>query len=526
MLDGSPSRPLREPAAPPSLARTPAGAADALVGAALSLLALALYARTAPAVVNLDGLGYVKLLPHNFAAGHLLYMPLLRLATALRHGDGLAAGRALSAVAGALSVGLAFVCARALLSRGAAALAAAGLAVSYAAWVEGADVEVYSLALAALLATFALALAYRRAPSTSGAAAVGVALGVAVLAHLTHVMATPFVAAFLLAHARSRRRGIAHAALACGTGGALAIAAYAWAALVVRRLSPEAALAWIATAGHGFRYQGGPLARLADSTYGLAKAFVWSPYLYESNAQRLLGQFLLGLLAASLLVGIVVARRRALASLPLLPLLLWIASYAAMALAFFGSDHERWLFVLPPLWLLAAAALVDGDPRPRRPRQWTAPLAAALVGLLALANAVTAIGPAMRDTWDRTRADDAARVMADGDLVIFPGHSWDEYIGFYERRDLRPLPLAYYAGILGKDRCLARVEREVAEARRRGAHVWAVRLDDTDDTRGFWELGTLGLSRAELSRFLARFRLEPVPTVEPKVVVWRLEPRN
>ena len=44
------------------------------LGAAVTIL----YLVTAPAIPNLDGLGYLKLLPHNFAAGHLLYMPALR----------------------------------------------------------------------------------------------------------------------------------------------------------------------------------------------------------------------------------------------------------------------------------------------------------------------------------------------------------------------------------------------------------------------------------------------------------------
>src|SRR5262249_10945292 len=119
---------------------------------------------------------------------------------------------------------------------------------------------------------------------------------------------------------------------------------------------------------------------------------------------------------------------------------------------------------------------------------------------------------------------DAAQVMTDGDLVLFPGHSWDEYVGFYDRRDLHLLPLSYYAGILGRDGCLARVEREVGEARRRGARVWAVRLlDDDDDPRGFYELGTLGLPRSALRGWFARFRQTSVATVEPKVVVWRLD---
>ncbi len=64
---------------------------------ALGLGFLLLYLLTAPAAVNLDGLGYLKLLSKNFAAGHLLYMPLLRAATRLCHGDGLRAGRLLSA---------------------------------------------------------------------------------------------------------------------------------------------------------------------------------------------------------------------------------------------------------------------------------------------------------------------------------------------------------------------------------------------------------------------------------------------
>src|SRR4051812_50073963 len=58
------------------------------LGAAATLL----YLVTAPAVPNLDGLGYLKLLPHNFAAGHLLFMPALRALTRLV-GDGLRAGR-------------------------------------------------------------------------------------------------------------------------------------------------------------------------------------------------------------------------------------------------------------------------------------------------------------------------------------------------------------------------------------------------------------------------------------------------
>src|SRR5260370_39202204 len=81
---------------------------DRALALALGALSTLLYLGTAPDLVNLDGLGYLKLLPHNFAAGHLLYMPALRLATRLCGGDGLHAGRLLNALLGGSGVVLTF----------------------------------------------------------------------------------------------------------------------------------------------------------------------------------------------------------------------------------------------------------------------------------------------------------------------------------------------------------------------------------------------------------------------------------
>jgi hypothetical protein len=176
----------------------------------LGALATLLYLATAPGVVNSDGLGYLKLLPHNFAAGHLLYMPLLRLATRLLGGDGLEAGRMCNALLGASGVVLFFGIVRRVTgdagllaadARFAATVAAAGLALSYGYWVQASDVEAYAAAMVALLTTVRFALAYQRRPSLPRAIFVGIALGVAVLFHLTHVCLSLFVVAAL-----SRRR--------------------------------------------------------------------------------------------------------------------------------------------------------------------------------------------------------------------------------------------------------------------------------------------------------------------------------
>ena len=129
------------------------------------------------------------------------------------------------------------------------------------------------------MATLRLALAYRRSPTVLRALGVGVALGVAVLFHMTHVCLSVFVVVAL-----SRWGEKLHALLALVTGGAIALGTYAWAALVVRGHDLRGALAWVATASHGFHSTGG-VYRLADAVYGLAMAVFGSPYREEADAE-------------------------------------------------------------------------------------------------------------------------------------------------------------------------------------------------------------------------------------------------
>jgi hypothetical protein len=493
-------------------------AADRRRALLLGAAATVLYLFTAPGVVNLDGLGYLKLLPHNFAAGHLLYMPLLRLARRLLGGDGLVAGRLLDAVLGGSGVVLQYGIVRRVAgdagllgesARFAATVAAVGLALSYGYWVEGSDVEAYAAAVVALLSTVRLALAYQRRPTTARALAVGVALGVSVGFHLSHVLLSFFVVVAL-----SRRRG--HAALALVTGGALSLGLYAYAALIVRGHDLAGALRWIGTAAHGF-HEGGGIYRVADAIYGLAKAVIYSPYLYEADAQRLIGQFLLGLLPLVALGILAWARPR-----PALDWRLgaaWIVPYAAIGVLFFGSDSERWLFVLPALWLLAGVLLATVG-------QARATVAAWVLVYVGALNFVTGILPAHRDTWSRRRAEAAAALFHDGDLLIFPGHSWDEYISFYATARLAPLPVVYYCARDGVDEGFQRIEREVAATMMRGGTVWAVRVfdDRDDDPRGWSELGQLGVSRERLRARLTEAMRATAQTPIPGLTVVRLDP--
>ncbi len=490
---------------------------------ALGAAATILYLVTAPAIPNLDGLGYLKLLPHNFAAGHLLYMPALRALTRLI-GDGLRAGRLYDALLGGTGVVLAYSIARSFLAawdddaaRLGAAFAAGGLALSYGYWSEANDVEAYAAAMVALLATVRMALSFAPRPTLLRAAATGALLGIAVLSHLSHVLLSLFVAHQLWRHARGRRW--IPPALALAVGGALSLGLYAWAALVVRGHDLQGAIKWIATAQHGFVTTGGAY-RLADAIYGLCKAIVWSPYLYEADAQKLVGQLLLGLVPlAALFVGAISVRsRRARARLDLGALAWWTAPYALLGVAFFGADPERWIFVLPAGWILAAALVLELE-RPAR-------AAAAVLLWVGGFSLLTAVWPAHRDQWPRQKAELTAAQLHDGDLLIFPGHSWDEYVVFYGAAHVEPFPLAYYVARDGAAAAWTRLDQEIGEARARGGRVFCVRVfDDADqDPRGFWELGTAGVSRVTLKEELVRRGHAVALTPTEGLRVTRLDP--
>jgi hypothetical protein len=120
----------------------------------------------------------------------------------------------------------------------------------------------------------------------------------------------------------------------------------------------------------------------------------------------------------------------------------------------------------------------------------------------------------------------AASLFHDGDLLIFPGHSWDEYISFYAAAKLTPFPIAYYVGRDGTDAAFDRLEREVAGAMMRGGQIYAVRLFDErdDDPRGLHELEPLGLTRASLRARLVEGLAPTVLRPIEGLTVVRLDP--
>ena len=90
--------------------------------------------------------------------------------------------------------------------------------------------------------------------------------------------------------------------------------------------------------------------------------------------------------------------------------------------------------LLPLAWLAAAARRAARSPSPPSSPSPTWPC-----GCRRHATRRCAIAP------PRPRPPRA------GDLVVGPGHGWDEYLGFYDRARGHAVPLVYWAGAVGRD---------------------------------------------------------------------------
>jgi hypothetical protein len=258
-------------------------------------------------------------------------------------------------------------------------------------------------------------------------------------------------------------------------------------ATIYGALMPAHGVAWLAGASHGLRYPLRPTTPFV-AIYGACKALVYAPYPYEASWTRVLGCFAAGALAACALATCL---RR---PLPVLATAWWLAAYTLVGVAFYASDAERWTFLLPLLWLAAAA-------RPRR--------ALAVAAFIGAANLVVWL-PVARDATVRARAVAAQRHLADGDVVIGPGHGWDEYIGFFDGPRVTTVPLVYWAGAVGRAQLPATVARIVDEARARGGRVWVARFADDGDPMGWKELALFAVTRENARALLPPGRLATV----------------
>ena len=439
----------------------------------IQLGGLLLAAAVTPSLVNGDGLGYLKASVERGGApypGHLGYLPLLRLVTRLvgagdLPADRLWAGRLISLAGGVLASVALGLWARRRAGDQAGWLAAAGMWASAGALGAFADVETYGAALGALT----LALALGDAPGRLASAVAAVAASAAILLHVENVLL--LLPLGLCLSARRRLPVV---------GAAILLVGVAYAAMVA-----EHGPGWLVGAGHGFVQTHRWLA-VVTALYGAGKSLVFAPYPYEASWPVVVGCSALGIAS---LMALTWCWRRPLSRAATWA---WLVPYALVGLAFYGSDAERWLFVLPLLWLGVALGS----------RRWLAWTTTALL----VAAELAILRPVARDHRARDRAEAAAPLVRDGDLIISPGHGWDEYLGFVARRRTRPFPLVYHAALHGRAQLAGAIAEAVATARNEHRRILLVRLGAAatvpEDPLGWKELAPLGITAANVRDYL------------------------
>ena len=429
----------------------------------------------APREVNGDGIGYIKAARDGaLYPGHLAYLPLLRAAwhaavalglCGMRLADVVWPGRVLSAMGAGTAATLLYLVIERREGVRPALVAGVGLAASAGLLGAGCDLESYAPALAALLG---VVWALDRDRVTLGA----LLLSLATLLHVENALFG--LAALTLTRSRCK------------------LAAVAAGATLIAYLG-SGMLASLPRSSHGFVY---PLHAYTPlvAMWGALRALVFVPYPYEASLAHVVAATVVALGFAAVL--------RPVRSISGPSLYAWLVPYALVGLVFFPSDPERWIFVLPLVWLTA------------RPR--------AIVVLLLAAVNVALWLPHARDTRGIDAASRAATHLAPHDLVLMPGHGWDESLALVAD-DIQPFPFVYHAAARGGAQG---VGVALEEALRAASRVVSVRLDaeglatDVSGTLGYKELSRWGLDRAALRELLRAHGLSPAGSLGNGVTLW------
>ncbi len=393
----------------------------------LLLVFSTLYGLTLTNVHTFDALSYIldvdrKPWSELFHPHHLLYGPFGAVIRALATGIGWQGSVAVwlqfvNAIAGAIGVTILFVVCRAVTrSTGAALIASTGMGFSYAYWYYAVEVEVYTLAVVALIAGLWLMFGIVQTPTWQLSAWLGLVHGFAVLGHQTNVLfAVPALLTIGLSIKTQQLRyqlGVAYLLPLVAVVGS----AYLWVAFGVSGMRSWSEV-WTWLTGYAQTGFWGGAIDQAKLT-GLLKG--WSETL------ALQGGAVIGISGIVLLL----AGRSAFSRLPrplLIGVLSWLIVYGLFFLWWEPDNIEFWIASLPPLALLFSAVLTI---------QWIYRAGLALVIVMLVLNLPTIIerGDPNRDLQRRI-AESVAAITQAGDLIIVPDGVLELYLPYYWGHD-------------------------------------------------------------------------------------------
>jgi hypothetical protein len=493
-------------------------------------------------------------LPYTFFPGHVLYGPACREFWLLwkdfgYHGNPLLPMQALNAVAGAFGVMFFFFAtARLFPSRKLQLILTAALATSFGYWSEATYfVKPYALSMAFMMMSLWLLIAAARRASLIRSILAGAAAAGATTFHITNIFWAVFAFALIMfctrrpaAEDTEKRHGrrvprnaIVVVAVQILLVGAVYLHVYNKYILLqdpsVR--GPGGVAGWVRSADHGYTY-GFSEDNFRDSLYGFARAIYYVNDMLEGPIERMaVGVVII----YALLIFILAAGIRLWPDVPagvkrFLPAaVIGAAPYIILGLQFFSKDPERWIWIVPLLIILAGGVIAAWVARPRFLSKGHKYAIAAIIVLALAANSFfrMILPRHYEDSYAGARY--AASFLKKGDLLISPGHGWDDCVWLFNNSGYNEASAAYFAyygpsnpidifrdpGTREAERYS--LDRRIKDALAAGGDVYAVRIFDPHDTYHAWfvsrDKGFTGAQRDELIEY-ARAHFDERETVK------------
>jgi hypothetical protein len=548
---------------PPRDASDSSGRGNSYIAVAtcLTICTFVLYFLLKSNVFNGDGLGYARIVEQADSgklfsvSARVLFCPIGRAVWLVAKSIGIETRAVyvlqfINSLFGALAVGVMYAAVYCITkSTRAGILASAGLAASQAVWFWSTNATSYPGNVFFLTLTLAFLVNSTHIRNTGSyiiiGFLVGIAFGLANMFWLTSLLLIPAVAVSILVGSRytsirDRLKALAAYIFAVilflliplliaafGTGGIDSLSGFPrWLTAASYGIPPEASLLNVSRGIIGFSSaivhldQIGPV--IKQLVWGVPFAMESKPLLYlESVAFCMVWAFLLMLLVVTVRNWKAITSRY---GRVFITLAAWMASPAVFGLVWLGSDTERWLAVLPALWM--TIALITHSASGKRPVMWISSL---FVVFMLVYNMSTSAIPAA----DRANnpyfaaARQISENMKPGDLVLIWGHDnvfTADHLVYFWGLD------ALHIGQLGReqpDNAFEILTKEIMSKFASGNSVYAsgrIFLNE-DLPQSHVSVDEANIKREEFREFLSQWDKVQAFTVGTDVF-WRIQPRE
>jgi len=395
-------------------------------------------------------------------------------------------------------------------------------------------IEVYAPALFLDVAVVAYSL---RSTFTWDRDAVGASLllVLAVGFHVTNVLMLPFVIALVIGRAPQDR---ILRTLLCGSAtfllGMGAIVCLTWLGPGRAEWPPDLALI---LPHRGTQPALDLVGFLSRAAYGFARTVAFLPYIRELGTA--LAVLYVVVAGGVFLLWAHLARKGFLADLGkngrlLSMLLLLAAPFIFVGLCYYPSDPERWLFLMPPFWLVIGLAWDQHDPATcRRTVSWDSPILLGAIVIGVGAYNAAALLPDVLANRGLAGLRELSKLTTDDDLVISPSGVTGRINEFYldrlitaENLTLMALVREHGADLHGTQADLAdRIDRALQEGRR--VFVFGLIGEGHEKQRGYpWAYMEHDYGPETFLAVLEKYGQDPIcPPSRKYVGIIRLRPR-